>query len=837
MRIDLRDFQREAVGDLEHEIRSAARDASWRPQAVAFSAVTGAGKTVMAAALIERLLLGAHGEPPMEGLTLLWLSHQPRINEQSRRRILSASTAIHPHNTLVIESDFDRETLEPGILYFLNTQKLGTDKRLTTRSDFRRYTIWETIANTVAARSGNFILLIDEAHHGTANGRARNRGNQTVVQQFLFGDTQLRLPPVRVAIGISATPDRFRGLLQTRGDHTIRPVFVDPQKVRESGLIKERIEIVYSEDSSSNAADFSLLEEAARTWARYSRDWAAYCSVHQPQSSVVPRLVVQVEDAPLNQGDTRTDLAACIERIKSAVPHENLDQNCFVHAFDREGAVDAGGFDIRRVDPETITDDEKAKVVFFKQALSTGWDCPDAEVMMSFRSAVDHTHIAQLIGRFIRAPLARRIESDEFLNGAQLFLPRYHRTATDEIIKYLTDESTDDHLPTEVTTHSTIDTLVRRQESKSMFEKLELVPSWRPAARHPSKHTQRLSKLLTCLTRDGIGDDVRAEAQSQLANTLQNKLDTEPPRDLAQSLAPVERRTVDLRIAAATELETGYVAASDRDVRMRFDATGRFVGGGVHTTLWRHLTESQPDTDALYLRRVVSDLLSKEQVRQEIEQVCECIILRLLKVHRQEILRLPDEQRQAYDYVMGSGDTPSLDTTRAYPDRIAHRPGDSPLPLDKHLYVVESIGTFAATLNQLERQVIEAEIAAEDVVGWLRNIDRQRWAVAIPRGRDRVMYPDFLVVRRDGVQLVVDLLDPHHSGLADSVDKAKALTAYARDHGALFGRMQFIDFSNGAIRRIDIKNRNVQVAVENAITAEQLGDVFGEHGFSDRLTA
>ena len=836
MNIDLRDFQCEAVNDLEQEVRSAALDAPRRPQAIAFSAVTGAGKTVMAAALIERLLLGGDGTRPVEDLTLLWLSHQPRINEQSRRRILSASTALHAHNAIVIESDFDRETLDSGTLYFLNTQKLGTDKRLTTRSDFRRYTIWETIANTIEARSGNFILFIDEAHYGTANGRSRNGGNLTIVQQFLFGDASIRLPQVRLVVGISATVERFRGLLQTRGDHTVRPVVVDPQKVRESGLIKERIEIVYSEENSSNAADFSLLEEAARTWARYSRDWATYCSVHQPETRVIPRLVVQVEDAPGGKGDTRTDLAVCIERIKTAVPHEQLDMETFVHAFDREGAVDAGGFDIRRVDPEAITDDEDAKVIFFKQALSTGWDCPAAEVMMSFRPTVDHTHIAQLIGRFIRAPLARRIDSDEFLNGAQLFLPRYDRTATDAIIKYLTDDGTDDHLPTEVTTRSHIETLVRRRDCDTMFNRLENLPSWLPAPRRPSKHTQRLSKLLTCMSRDGIGQNVRAEAQEELTASLQGRLDADPPRNTAVAVAPVERRTVDLRIAEATRHETGYVAASDRDVRTSFDTIGRSVGGGVHITLWRHLTEKQPDADPLYLRRVVSDLLSSEKVRREIEETCVTIVTRLYAEHRQEINGLPDEKRPAYDQIMGSGDAPMPDMTRAYPERIAHRPGDEPVSFDKHLYVAEPTGTFTATLNQLERQVINAEIAAEDIVVWMRNVERQKWAVAIPRGNEHVMYPDFLVVRRDGAQLVVDLLDPHHSGLADSVVKAKALAVYTEDHGTLFGRVQFIDAIDGTLRRLDLRNRNVRLAVQNAITPEQLCLVFKEHGFSDRLT-
>ena len=46
--------------------------------------------------------------------------------------------------------------------------------------------------------------------------------------------------------------------------------------------------------------------------------------------------------------------------------------------------------------------------------------------MMSFRSATDYTYIAQLLGRMIRTPLARRIMEDAELNNVSLFLPFYN---------------------------------------------------------------------------------------------------------------------------------------------------------------------------------------------------------------------------------------------------------------------------------------------------------------------------------------------------------------------------------------------------------------------------
>ena len=101
--------------------------------------------------------------------------------------------------------------------------------------------------------------------------------------------------------------------------------------------------------------------------------------------------------------------------------------NEIVHCFQDKEEIQYGGCIIRRMDASRIQDAPEVKVVLFKTALTTGWDCPRAEVMMSFRRSVDATTIAQLVGRMIRTPLARRIESDEALNVVDLFLPLRHR--------------------------------------------------------------------------------------------------------------------------------------------------------------------------------------------------------------------------------------------------------------------------------------------------------------------------------------------------------------------------------------------------------------------------
>ena len=57
--------------------------------------------------------------------------------------------------------------------------------------------------------------------------------------------------------------------------------------------------------------------------------------------------------------------------------------------------------------------------------------------MMSFRKAVDPTAIAQLIGRIIRIPLARRIDTFEMLNTVELFLPHYDKENLERILTEL----------------------------------------------------------------------------------------------------------------------------------------------------------------------------------------------------------------------------------------------------------------------------------------------------------------------------------------------------------------------------------------------------------------
>src|SRR5690606_26008215 len=140
-----------------------------KQSAFALTATTGAGKTVMAAAVIEALFFG-NDELDVEAdpsAVVLWFSDDPSLNEQTRHRLLAASDKLMWDDLATIEYPFPQEKLAPGKVYFLNTNKLAKGTRLTrghtadddeeqlpelrasVAPDLSGFTIWETIANTI----------------------------------------------------------------------------------------------------------------------------------------------------------------------------------------------------------------------------------------------------------------------------------------------------------------------------------------------------------------------------------------------------------------------------------------------------------------------------------------------------------------------------------------------------------------------------------------------------------------------------------------------------------------------------------------------------------------
>lgn len=178
MKLILKDFQDEAVVKLVRNLRAAAKESkSGDRQAVSLSSPTGSGKTVMLTRAIEMILKGDDEHAPIPDATFLWITDQPELNTQTRKKMLGTSTVLNGDTLVVIDATFDRESLKPGTVHFLNTQKIGKEKGLVSHHDKRTYNIWEIIRNTIDTRAGKFFVIIDEAHRGMAEGKDQADAN------------------------------------------------------------------------------------------------------------------------------------------------------------------------------------------------------------------------------------------------------------------------------------------------------------------------------------------------------------------------------------------------------------------------------------------------------------------------------------------------------------------------------------------------------------------------------------------------------------------------------------------------------------------------------------
>lgn len=446
MRVELFPFQKRALADIRMKTAEAmgSYHRTHAPQVVSFTAPTGAGKTIIMSALIEDIFFGDDQYVEQPDAIIVWLSDSPQLNEQSKQKIDSKADKIRLSQCVTVsEESFDKEMFENGHIYFLNTQKLSVTSKLTKNGDGRTYTIWQTLANTVREKSDRLYFIIDEAHRGM-QGREASKAT-TIMQKFLKGSSSDGIPPMPVVIGMSATTQRFNALVEGTSS-TIHKSIVTTDEVRAFGLLKDRIVITYPEEGTVNN-DMAILQAAADDWKEKWEHWTQYC-FEQHYAYVNPILIIQVLNGT---GDALTDtnLDDCIAKIEERTGFK-LENGQVVHTFGGTTAtLTVNGLEVRYEEPSNIADDRNIRVVFFKENLSTGWDCPRAETMMSFKHASDATYIAQLLGRMVRTPMQMHIQVDDVLNDVHLYLPYFNEDTVKDVVEALQSTEGGD-IPTDI---------------------------------------------------------------------------------------------------------------------------------------------------------------------------------------------------------------------------------------------------------------------------------------------------------------------------------------------------------------------------------------------------
>ena len=945
MKVELFPFQKTALAKLRHSVATALGNyrGTHTPQVVSYTAPTGAGKTIVMSALIEAIYYGDEMFPDQNEAIFIWLSDSPQLNEQSRLKIDLKADKIRLNQCVVISDDeFDMEVLEDGHIYFLNTQKLSKTSNLTKHSDGRQYTIWETLSNTVREKSDRLYFIIDEAHRGAQGVRDLSK-NTTIMQKFLKGSDEDRLPPMPVVIGMTATPQRFNRLAEGI-QSTTHYVKTTADEVRASGLLKDRIVITYPEHAGN---DMAVLQAATDEWKNKWDHWYQYC-YEQHYGQVNPIFVIQVQNGTAHQIST-TDLNECLRIIEERLGDRFLEGQV-VHAFG-EGTptIQIGGLDVPYCEPSRIADDKRIKVVFFKETLSTGWDCPRAETMMSFRRAVDYTYIAQLLGRMVRTPTQQHINVDETLNDVHLYLPQFNEATVYDVVKALQNEE-----------GATIPTDVEAEEMGSEnYDTLSLRPTYQTAPRQPGRPRSQIPGQMTIfdmmnpgsVETVGPASETTPSAQFSYQPATGTSTGTpasvvrEPacisgqPQQETQQAQPVTSQPV---VEEMSEAATPPVSGIDREAVVKAINDAGLLTYNVRRVritdylksmyaLARFLTQTRIDIDAK--EQVIFDITEKihdhiEMLKQsnmydvlagqvlqfklnaqifdvfgrsiddysihdlfsttdtDIERQFRLAETRLgnegvanayvnryynydevlnLKIHviifaantdcmdalnsyarekfhnlndanRRRTVTLPERFKKKYDDIVSDGDIVSKHNFRL-PETIRVPHESEGKIYSDHLFVDDS-GTALINLNGWERKVIAEEEQQEDFVCWLRNPSRGSWALCIPYeidGEKKPTYPDFLIIRRDGSEYVVDILEPHDPTRVDNLGKAKGFAEYARQNPGV-GRIQLIRMQRDSVGRekafrLDMSKSSIRDKVTHCVSNDELNHIFESDGY------
>ena len=800
-------------------------------QAITLSAPTGAGKTVMAAAALEALFYGDDIEPALADLTVVWLSDLPNVNEQTLAKVKLASDLIRDDQLAQVDTGFVGDQLTPNSLYFLNTQKLRESSHLVSESEERAFTIWEVLDRTIRRDPSRFVLIIDEAHRGMERKKDKATAEAaSIVQRFILGSDEMARSPI--IVGISATPRQFDDLIAGTS-RTIRKAEADVGEVRASGLIKEKIIVWRPQHGAGAHSEFTLLQRAAQDLNGYQLRWDRYTKAQQ-LPPLHPILVVQVEDT---SGDsiTATDVEQAIATIEEVLGPQNPDS--YAHSFgDAPATATFGLRSLRYIKPADIEYDLQVRVVFFKMSLSTGWDCPRAEVVMSFRVAADDDYIAQLVGRMVRNPLARRIESDEVLNSVALYLPKYDRKAVQDIVARLR-AGDPDFLPS--TDAEEGDGLVTCDRDEDLFDRIKSVgatlPTYVVPRRRRMRPIPRLERLAGALSDYEILPDAPKEMEEKLIARIWGGLKARRS-DAAMGEAVNRARKVGLDattlsyLTGQAESRTIAVTSTSRSIDRLFEHVGARVGAGLHQKLWRAIRSDDPGIDGDEARLLVIATLGNDEIIAGAEEFARDLFDDWDTQHRDKIEQLNDTGRLEFEQLDEHADEPRQ-RNFALPLTVRSRRSTKTTEWPHHLYT-DTDGTFPESLNTWETDIVERMFDTPGFICWVRNRARQGWALVLPYddagGGWLPVYPDFIFFREAGGKVVADIVDPHGLHLDDAPAKARGLARFAEQHRARFGRLEMFIYDRDADRRktLDLTKKSVRDRVAGVTTTQHLEDLF-----------
>jgi hypothetical protein len=521
--------------------------------------------------------------------------------------------------------------------------------------------------------------------------------------------------------------------------------------------------------------------------------------------------------------------------------YPDLPTDCVAHVLGDHTTQRFGNRDVPYIEPQRVQESAWVRVLIAKDAISTGWDCPRAEVMVSFRAASDRTHITQLLGRMMRSPLARRIPGNDRLNAVDCLLPRFNRKAVEEVVDALMKG--DDAAPlsgrilidyVEVTPHP--------EATAAIWEAFEVLPS-QTRPQRGAKPAKRLTALAHELASDGIlaGAGRLAHGEMHKALDMFQKDQQEKIAAKRKSVMTVDGKTIIGHIKGNKKTFDEFWEDADMAViDEAYRRAAHIFSPDIARTYVEHLAkqivsvgdDSEEFLDAIVEARVtVAGLGLVTEVRSYFDAEADKLAKAWLMKYRPQIKALTDDRKESYRQIVEMSTEPQsveLAKPESRYEATKARENDKEITFptwESHL-LADADGKYPAELNKWERKVIDVESKRVGFRFWYRNPQQpgqSSLGVAYVEDKQfKILRPDFIFFAGQDGKVAVDLVDPHGLHLADALVKLQGLAAYAQEHGNAYRRIEAVAEASGKLRVLDLTRADVRHAVLSAEYAKSL---------------
>ena len=316
-------------------------------QVITVKAPTGAGKTIILIKYVDEFLKNTAGN-----IAFVWLCPgKGNLEEQSKARMEEVTPHIDTRNLMYsMMAGF-----EPGSVTFINWE-LVTKRGNTALKDSERSNLFEKIAE--AHKDGTeFVVIIDEEHLNNT------KKADDVINAFA----------AKNIIRVSATANKVPHQEYYE---------ISEEDVIDAGLITKAIYVNEGVDDSKEIQDdyeylLDLADEKRKAIAK------AY---EKEDVNVRPLVLIQF---PMGQPET----IKAVEKKLAGMGY----------TYDN-GMVNIWMSDEKIVSDDLTDLDGSPSFLLMKQAISTGWDCPRAKILVKLREGGSEDFQIQTIGRIRRMP-------------------------------------------------------------------------------------------------------------------------------------------------------------------------------------------------------------------------------------------------------------------------------------------------------------------------------------------------------------------------------------------------------------------------------------------------